>query len=334
MIDFASILVHCRIALRDQQAGWRQDPDRTEPLQDLDELAPSFNAALPHYRWLFLEGTVVWAAVVQANMDCYLDGDVDLPANVVISPSSAFDGNPGFLLTIARRLLGLKNTKPLDPDLEIMASLITDEHNFASNELVPDKITGGHEVYLTSSVMHRACFPDRMVGDMIFPMMICPERTFVSLVLPSTYWPREGIDQFGGFEHAALLSCAFPEVRESFEPRWPVDPDALHPDVMITNQVVDLTSRAADRLREIAADEGRAGAFLRASAHPGPRYALSLEEEFDAANDIVIASQGIQVIVSAAEVATLTGMVIDYRSGPLATGFVFHSRRPNNNARC
>jgi Fe-S cluster assembly iron-binding protein IscA len=51
---------------------------------------------------------------------------------------------------------------------------------------------------------------------------------------------------------------------------------------------------------------------------------LTIEDQFDPKGDVVIDTQGVRLVLSREQQDALDGTVIDYRSGAMGTGFVFH----------
>lgn len=95
-----------------------------------------------------------------------------------------------------------------------------------------------------------------------------------------------------------------------------------------------LTDAAADRLRGLYARPG-AKRFLRIGVKTkgcsGLSYDLSYVDEIGP-NDEVVTDQGLTILVDRRASLFLIGTVMDYRSGPLASGFTFVN--PNEKGRC
>jgi hypothetical protein len=158
---------------------------------------------LPHYTKLLRSGTVVWGHTAQANTRLYNPGPDDPPANTLYSPDVYFDRSPHHLDDIARALYDLKGTTPRDPELARVAAIMTDEYNCVEKEPLPAQLTEGHDVYLTSTLIHRSRLPDRVLSDRLFPLLVCPGETPANMILPLPYWPEELVEAWGspGFPH-------------------------------------------------------------------------------------------------------------------------------------
>lgn len=100
-------------------------------------------------------------------------------------------------------------------------------------------------------------------------------------------------------------------------------------------QVMTLTERAADRVREIVenADETIAGVRVgvRNGGCAGMSYTLDYADEV-APLDEVIEDKGVTVLVDAKAVLFLLGTEMDYEITPISSGFVF--KNPNQTSAC
>ena len=330
---FAAWLDGCRRNLKKQQSSLLGRLTGRDPLKALGPLEGRFAPSLPHYRLLLEHGRVVWGTIVQANVGLFSPGDDDLPANTLISPDPAFDDNPGALRSYAHRIFDLKGTYPDDPQLDEFAAIVTDEHNYASNEPLPRKLADGYEVYLTSSTIHRACLPQSFLASNIFPMLICPERTFMNLPLPAVFWPQELVDKFGDIDHLAYEPDDLPpNTRRTATTPFPRDPEALPRDVFQTSLLIDVTQRAARTLVEMAAEQGNSQPYFRAAVSSSFHHSLTIEPPDYVPNgnvEMVVPTRGVRLIVAHEEIDRMKGTVIDFRSGAMVSGFMFH----NPNAR-
>ncbi|MYT69663.1 MULTISPECIES: hypothetical protein [unclassified Streptomyces] len=138
---------------------------------------------------LLTEGRLVWGAVVQANNELFERGWRDRPAAVIYSPDTAvFDDNPELLLTIARKLYRLKETWQADPELHAFSRMLTSEVDRQMRMQVPRQLTGSADVYCTDIIVARRHLPGRVLNEPLVPLLIAPEHTAMTMMLPSRFW--------------------------------------------------------------------------------------------------------------------------------------------------
>jgi hypothetical protein len=140
--------------------------------------------------YLYREGTVVWAAVVQAHADLFKPGTKPLPANVVWSADAYFDEHPDALVQIGRDVFKLKHAEPDDEQLRDVAKVVTDELNYVVNYELPQKLTRGRTVYLTTVMIARGALPNGILDRRYFPAVVAERAPRKIAVLPWTWWPR------------------------------------------------------------------------------------------------------------------------------------------------
>jgi hypothetical protein len=141
-----------------------------------------------HRRQLLRGGRIVWGALIQANVQLFSPGSVDCPAAVAYSLDPAYEDAPETLARVGQALFSLKETVPDDPALRKLASDITDERIRTMKLLVPETITEGREVFYTVILVHRSHLPHRCLAAGIFPLLVMPEVTEATMILPSRYW--------------------------------------------------------------------------------------------------------------------------------------------------
>ncbi|HJO81256.1 MAG: iron-sulfur cluster assembly accessory protein [SAR202 cluster bacterium] len=102
---------------------------------------------------------------------------------------------------------------------------------------------------------------------------------------------------------------------------------------MATTKILDVSSMAADKFKEILNEQDTAEGMLRVvvmpGAHGGLQYMLSVETE-PADDDFVIDTDTIQVLIDADSAPLLEGSHIDYVEGLMRSGFVISN--PNAEA--
>lgn len=140
---------------------------------------------------LLKHGIVVWGRLVQANNLLFKPGKWDHPAVIVCSPDPVFDRGLRELAAIAREIYELKNKKldhPEMSDLIIFAESITNEMDCPFNVAIPNYLTLNNLVYFTSIMVCRKHLPAGYLKSGWFPVLIAPDKTPASMILPSKYW--------------------------------------------------------------------------------------------------------------------------------------------------
>ncbi|MEV7541106.1 hypothetical protein [Streptomyces sp. NPDC089915] len=139
---------------------------------------------------LLTEGRPVWGAIVQANSELFERGRRNLPAAVIYSPdAAAFDDRPDLLLDIARKLYRLKGIRQRNPELAVFSRMLASETDREMRLEVPHILTGGAVVYCTDIIVARRHLPGRVLNEPVFPLLIAPRRTLMTMMLPGRYWP-------------------------------------------------------------------------------------------------------------------------------------------------
>lgn len=138
---------------------------------------------------LFKHGRIVWAHVVQANSQLYRMGEMDLPAAFVFSLDPYFDVHWKVLADLAASLFALKGAANPDPADAAFAHIITSETEMVFNTPVPRQRTGDKEVFFTTTMIHRNHLPNWILGANLVPLLVAPDKTRASMILPQRYWP-------------------------------------------------------------------------------------------------------------------------------------------------
>jgi len=139
-------------------------------------------------RKLLMCGKVVWGCVVQANERLFRPGKLDSPAMLVYSPDTYYDNQPELLVEMASHLFALKGTQSDDPEVDAFAKVITNEMERAMRNHIPMQISHGRDVFTTCVMVHRRHIPNRMLSQTLLPLIILPEQTKATIILPSRYW--------------------------------------------------------------------------------------------------------------------------------------------------
>ena len=103
----------------------------------------------------------------------------------------------------------------------------------------------------------------------------------------------------------------------------------------MNKQVITLSDRAAERVKEIIASAKEAIIGVRVGVSSGGCAGMSYVMEYTKEvnpNDEVIEDKGVKVFVDAAAVMYLLGTEMDYKKEEFSSSFVF--KNPNETERC
>ena len=103
----------------------------------------------------------------------------------------------------------------------------------------------------------------------------------------------------------------------------------------MNKQVITLSARAADRVKEIIAQANEPIMGVRVGVSTGGCAGMSYVMEYAKEvnpNDEVIEDKGVKVFVDAAAVMYLLGTEMDYKKEEFSSSFVF--KNPNETERC
>jgi hypothetical protein len=142
------------------------------------------------------DGRVVWGHIVQANSLLFSPGIHDCPAEVVYSLDDSNPIGPEELGEIASALYALKNTEPDDPALATIAHHQTDELSRFYGKPVPRSISPRYKCRISTIYILRKHLPEpgRYLQLPFFPIIVYPAKPYVTLPLPSRYWPDELVE--------------------------------------------------------------------------------------------------------------------------------------------
>ena len=135
-------------------------------------------------------GDLVWGHLVQANSMIFDPANTyTLPANVIYSLDSHFDGRVLHLGQIAHGLFGQKGSVPADRELREFVRVITDERERILRRQLPLTYCGGHSVYFTSCFIQPSHLPRKCLTGSSFPLLVNFAETEAVMILPYQFWP-------------------------------------------------------------------------------------------------------------------------------------------------
>jgi len=146
---------------------------------------------------LLTKGRIVWGTLIQANKQLFHPGMHDCPAMALYSLDPYFDTHPDELMALAHRLFSLKGTRPADRDELHFARVVTDEMDRSMHLPVPLSLTDGRECFASVIMVYRRHLPGRYLSQGLFPLLVRPEMTKVSMIVPSKYWSSDLLRAWG-----------------------------------------------------------------------------------------------------------------------------------------
>jgi iron-sulfur cluster assembly protein/iron-sulfur cluster insertion protein len=99
--------------------------------------------------------------------------------------------------------------------------------------------------------------------------------------------------------------------------------------------VIALSDKAADKVKDLIAQEGNEQLMLRVAVRPGGCSGFSYEMFFDtdqAGDDLVTDYHGVKVVVDPSSAQLLQGATLDYNDGLQGAGFAIDN--PNAQKTC
>lgn len=145
---------------------------------------------------LFKEGMVVYASLVQANTLLFEKGVDNCPACVLFSTDKYFDDKIHELREMADHLYDYKGVDGAPENIKIFTDAITDEYERLLNIKLPYEITERRDVYYTTIMVQRSHIPGRYLKQNYFPLLIAPDKTKASIILPKHYWSKDMIERW------------------------------------------------------------------------------------------------------------------------------------------
>jgi hypothetical protein len=153
---------------------------------------PRFEPLFRDEPLLYTEGKIVEAHLVQANSMLFEPGDFEAcPAVIVFSDDPYFEQHPDELAKVGHALYAYKNSEVDIPELRPFVAQITDERATYWSRELPHQITQGRRVYFSVILVFRKHLPSGILMASRFPILIAPEHTPATMVLPCQFWDDE-----------------------------------------------------------------------------------------------------------------------------------------------
>lgn len=312
MPDFVRILQECHDNFTRQSPWWeRIFKGAKGPWYLSTESVPPKMAE--HYKRLLESGRVVWGSIAQANLGIFSEGPSDLPAVTVYSPDRYFDSLPHCIADIGHACYALKNTVPDHDAFKPIAARLTDEFDQTLRLPVPDELTCGKEVYLGATLIQRTRLPGGYLKKTLFPLVISPEQTAVTMVLPLHYWAAElrenwesVIESLPEIMFAERIAWTLP--KRQWKPTPGVTYDGIP--IWVTREAAEAYQRMLNQLKFYERAYLAIGYYTE-GPDIGKRY-LEVIMKYDANLERCYESNGVRIVLRVDQIHRFTGAVLDY----------------------
>jgi len=134
------------------------------------------------------EGVVRLGTFLQAHECLFWSGPDDYPADLLFSMDD--DVDPIELTQAAKaaiRLSGRRFGELVDGRAKALVAHLDHEMTRVYGLELPPTLTGGREMFCSTSFVRRESLPDRKLSGVLFPLLIHPASR-MALILPHQYW--------------------------------------------------------------------------------------------------------------------------------------------------
>lgn len=146
----------------------------------------------PNYDYkIFESGKIYYAQLVQANNKLFKKAsEVALPAVVIYSTDEYFERNPLALKKISDAVYENRHN-----------NVLGNNYRCFFNVRLPDAVTDGKTVYMTTIMIYRDLLPLRYLSGTMLPVIADPEKSTAIFVIDPQYWTQ---DLIGNFVHGEI----------------------------------------------------------------------------------------------------------------------------------
>ena len=143
-------------------------------------------------------GKIALGCVVQANTRLFSIGNSDnCPANFIYTYDEYYYENPEKFHALAHDIYSLKGAEEFDTDEEkYISNLLLSEYKRDFHISVPQSMTEGHEVFLTTVMVDRDHIPMHKLCNFFYPMLTLENDLPDAIILPVWYWSGNFIYDF------------------------------------------------------------------------------------------------------------------------------------------
>ena len=148
--------------------------------------------------FLFQNGQVYYASLVQANVILFKKGIRNAPAQIVYSTHPLAEKHPESLMDIANEMFSYKGNaeEEIPESLREVVRIITDEYDRSSVDFMismsnpenPDETIRNIDVHFCPLMVFRKDLPNRVLQGSYLPVLAAPDFSPAVLILPKEYW--------------------------------------------------------------------------------------------------------------------------------------------------
>lgn len=147
-------------------------------------------------------GKIAFGCVVQANTRLFSMGNSDnCPANFIYTYDEYYYENADKFHELAHNIYSLKEsgsyeTDELSEEEKYISHLLLSEYKRDFRIAVPQNMTEGHEVFLTTVMVDRDHIPLHKLCNFFYPMLTLENDSPDAIILPAWYWRGNFIYDF------------------------------------------------------------------------------------------------------------------------------------------
>ncbi|GAO42713.1 hypothetical protein [Flavihumibacter petaseus] len=147
------------------------------------------------YLWkdTFTRGRLSWGHIIQVNSMMFSEGTIDCPGEVLIWRDDPEQFDADRFESIAGNLFQMKgNSKEFTNNEERdFAEYLENELTRAYGIKVPQRLTDGLNLRVSTVLFQRRHLPDRIITNSLLPILYLNESPMVAVVVPHKFWPRQ-----------------------------------------------------------------------------------------------------------------------------------------------
>jgi Fe-S cluster assembly iron-binding protein IscA len=200
---------------------------------------------------------------------------------------------------------------------------------------LPWRLTDGHHVYLSSTMVHRSRLPGGVLAAPILPLVVAPGVSDVSMVLPLSCWSPTLIQAWPTLHEmttdaAELATRKVPDAQLAEDERDARDRPhrALSAEDLVSGASqasVTLTANCAAVVRDLARQHKLRGRWWLKLGGSDGAWTLDMATSCDATEYLCVESRGVLILIPRRKRGEFQGLVVDFKETTIGAGFVFYS---------
>jgi len=196
--DFQKAINECRAAFGNaprefsMYREWRNKIPK--PFWLLLENDQCYNEILCQQSHLLKRGSIIWGGIIQANSALFSKGSFNHPAAAIYSFDQNVDKSPEVISFIASQLFSYKGMQASNPEIQTFSDKLADEIETDLKLKIPEELTEGVDCFYTSILVHRNHLTNKVLSMKVFPLLVNPEETKATMILPFKYWSKSLIN--------------------------------------------------------------------------------------------------------------------------------------------